>query len=119
MIDIRHPFGFEHGRTAVADHAAHVRQLIEMLLFTSRGERVNRPDFGGGLLHLNFEPNSDALAATLQAQVHGALQRWLGDVIDVRDLEVENIDSRLVVTLVYSLVDTDETHMESFERSVA
>lgn len=118
-MPIRFPFGFDdHGRTAAADDGAHIRQLIEQVLFTNPGERVNRPDFGSGLLQLIFNPNSDAMAAALQANIHGSLQRWLGDVIDVRDLDVENVDSRLTVTVKYAIVRTDEQRTDTFERSV-
>ena len=33
-------------RNDQADDDAHIRDLIEQLLFTSPGERVNRPTFG-------------------------------------------------------------------------
>ena len=119
-MNIAFPFRFDNqGRTASADDPAHVRQMIEQVLFTNPGERVNRPDFGSGLLQLVFAPNSDTLAAALQANVHGALQRWLGDVIEVQNLEVDNRDSKLTVTLVYSLHRTGETHTETFERGVS
>ena len=49
------------------------------MLFTAPGERVNRPDFGSGLLQLVFAPNSDELAGATQFLVQGALQQWLGD----------------------------------------
>ena len=118
-MQIRYPFGFDgHGRTAIADQPTHVRQMIEQVLFTNPGERVNRPDFGSGLLQLVFVPNSDALVATLQANVHGSLQRWLGDLIDVRNLEVENLDNRLTVAVTYSLRGENETRVENFERSL-
>ena len=74
-----HPFHFDgRGRTAVTGNDDHVRDLIYQVLFTRPGERVNRPDFGSGLLEQVFEPNSDALAAAVQATVQGALQQWLG-----------------------------------------
>ena len=59
----------------------HVRDLVEQVLFTAPGERVNRPQFGSGLLGLVFEPNGDALAAATRARVDGALQLWLSDVV--------------------------------------
>ena len=62
--------------------------MIEQLLFTTPGERVNRPDFGGGLLQMVFAPNSPELAAALQFTVQAGLQRWLGDLIEVQPLEV-------------------------------
>ncbi len=117
MTNIRFPFGFDgNGRTATADDDAHVRQLIEQVLFTNPGERVNRPDFGSGLLQLVFAPNSDTLAAALQAGVHGSLQRWLGDLIDIEALEVENQDSRLSIALTYSVRRTGEVRTETFQR---
>ena len=73
------------GRTAQADDDDHIRDLIEKVLFTSPGERVNRPDFGSGLMQLVFAPNSDELAAATQFSVQGALQQWLGDLIEVQD----------------------------------
>ena len=68
-------------RTAVTDDNDHVRDLIYQVLFTSPGERVNRPDFGCGLKQLIFMPNSDALATSTQTIVHGSLQRWHERVI--------------------------------------
>jgi phage baseplate assembly protein W len=112
------PFALDgQGRTAAVDYAAHVRQMIEQLLFTNQGERLNRPDFGSGLLGLVHSPNSEVMAAALEANVQGALQRWLGDVLDVQDLQVESADNRLVVQLTYSLRGTREVRTEVFERS--
>lgn len=114
------PFQFDaHGSTAVAGRHDHVRQMIEQVLFTNPGERLNRPDFGSGLLQLVFAPNSDQLAATIRATVHGSLQQWLGDVIEVQELDVESLDSRLVVSLAYLVLKTGEQRIDSFERSVA
>jgi phage baseplate assembly protein W len=87
-------------------------------LFTSPGERVNRPDFGSGLLQMVFAPNSPELAAALQFTLQAALQRWLGDVIDVAALEVTSSDSTLQVNLSYTLRASGETCSESFTRSL-
>lgn len=49
-MNIAYPFRFDGGgRTATADDDRHIRDLIEGVLFTNPGERVNRPDFGSGL----------------------------------------------------------------------
>jgi phage baseplate assembly protein W len=120
VMNFAFPFGFDHnGRTATDDSTAHVRSMIEQILFTNPGERVNRPDFGSGLLGLVHSPNSEVMAAALQASVHGALQRWLGDVLDVQRLEVSAVDNKLLVNVVYALRRTGELMNESFERSVA
>src|SRR5262249_7129219 len=64
-------------RTAISDEHDHLRDLIHQVLFTSPGERVNRPDFGCGLKNLVFMPNREPLAAATQLLVKGALQNWL------------------------------------------
>src|SRR6266853_6062488 len=108
-MNIDFPFHFDgHGRTASTDDDDHIRDMIEQLLLTSPGERVNRPDFGSGLLQLIFAPNSPELAATLQFTIQAALQQWLGDVVDVQDLEVTAVDSTLTVNLKYVVRRTGE-----------
>lgn len=97
-----YPFQIDgRGRAATTDDDDHVRDMIYQVLFTNPGERVNRPDFGCGLLQLVFMPNSDALAAATQFMVQGALQRWLGDVIQVESVEVTSEGERLAVEVTY------------------
>lgn len=91
-----------------------MRDLIYQVLFTNPGERVNRPDFGCGLLQLVFMPNSDALAAATQFIVQGALERWLADVIQVQAVEVMNQEERLTVEVTYIRLDTGEPRQEQF-----
>ncbi|MGW0522263.1 GPW/gp25 family protein [Crossiella sp. NPDC003009] len=113
------PYQIDHlGRTASTGHADHVRDLVEQLLFTAPGERVNRPDFGCGLLELVFAPNSPELAATVQASAQAALQRYLGDLLTVVELTVAAEESTLSVTLRYRLLRTGEIRTETIEGSV-
>lgn len=107
------------GRTAVTGTDDHVRDLIYQVLFTSPGERVNRPDFGCGLKQLVFLPNSDALAASTQQLVQGALLRWLEDVIVVESVTVDAADSTLAVTVTYTRRDTGTRHQDLFLRENA
>ncbi len=118
MTNIDFPFHFDNsGRTATANDDDHIRDMIEQLLFTNPGERVNRPDFGSGLLQMVFAPNSPELAATLQFTMKAALQQWLGDLIEVQALEVSSEDSSLRVVLQYVVRRTSETRTESFART--
>lgn len=105
------------GRTARTDDETHVRQMIEQVLLTAPGERVNRPSFGCGLQRLVFEPNSDTLAAASQLIVQGALQQWLGAVIAVDDVRIEVIDSTLHVEIGYTLRRTGEGRTLVVERT--
>lgn len=90
------------GHTARTDEDDHVRDLIFQVLFTTAGERVNRPDFGCGLKHLTFMPNGTVLAAATQYLVQGALTRWLSGVITVQAVQVTAAESTLTVRVVYS-----------------
>lgn len=102
MVDVSHPFSFgPDGRTATASRSDHVRDLIEQVLFTNPGERVNRPDFGSGLQGIVFEPNGEAVAAALRARVEAALQHWLADVIALEAVTTRSDDGVLEVTVQY------------------
>jgi len=110
-----YPFHIDgRGWTGETDEDDHIRDLIHQVLFTSPGERVNRPDFGCGLKQMVFAPNSDALAAATQMLVHGALQRWLAGVIQIERVEVEAQDERLLVTVAYSKRSTGEWRQDLF-----
>jgi Bacteriophage baseplate protein W len=102
------------GRTAATSDAGHIRDLIEQVLFTAPGERVNRPTFGSGILRLVFAPAGDALAAATQMTVRAAIQEWLGDLIEVRDVTVEPSDSTVTVTVSYMLQRTQEEQVAQF-----
>lgn len=118
-MQVDYPFHFDdRGRTAGTNDSDHIRDMIEQVLFTQPGERVNRPTFGSGLLQLVFAPNSDALAATTQMTVQGALQQWLGDVIAVEAVEVNNRDSTLEVRVQYVVRQSQERRVAEFQRNV-
>ena len=116
-MNIDYPFHFDaRGRTAATSDDDHIRDMIEQLLFTNPGERVNRPDFGSGLLQMVFAPNSPELAAALQYTTQAALQRWLGDVIELQGLEVTSEDAALRVEVRYIVRRTGELRTETFVR---
>jgi phage baseplate assembly protein W len=118
-MQVDYPFHFDgRGRTAATTDDDHLRDLIEQVLFTQPGERVNRPTFGSGLLQLVFAPNSDALAAALQMSVQSSLQQWLGDLIQVDAIDVQNVDSQLIVTVRYLVRRTQQLQIAQFTRAV-
>jgi uncharacterized protein len=110
-----YPLHFDgHGRTAETTDDEHIRDMIEQVLFTTPGERVNRPTFGCGLLQLVFAPNSDALAAATQLTVQGSLQQWLGDIIQVEAVDVQSDDATLIVLVQYVVRRTQERQIAQF-----
>ena len=64
----------------------YVRQLVEQVLFTSPGERVNLPDFGSGLLQLRLRPTAWRWRRPRSSRVQGALQKWLSSYIKVQSV---------------------------------
>ncbi|MBL8037466.1 GPW/gp25 family protein [Nitrospira sp. CMX1] len=120
-MNIDYPFHFDRmRRTATTGEADHIRDMIEEFLFTNPGERVNRPDFGSGLLQMVFAPNNSELAAALQFTVQAGLQRWLGDLIAVERLDVTSNDQegRLIIMIHYVVRRTNERRTAHFIRKV-
>ena len=117
-MQVDYPYHFDsRGRTAETTDEEHIRDLIEQVLFTTPGERVNRPTFGSGILQLIFAPNGQALAATAQMTVQGALQQWLGDLIQVEAVEVRSEDSTLRVLVQYTIRRNQQRRVSEFVRA--
>ena len=108
----------QRGRTAAADDDGYIRDLIEQVLLTAPGERVNRPTFGCGLLQLVFAPNSTELAATTQYLAQSALQQWLGDLIAVDAVSIEQSEGTLQVEVRYLVRRTQAVRTATFNRTL-
>lgn len=118
-MNIDFPFHFDsRGRTASTNDDDHIRDMIEQLLFTNPGERVNRPDFGSGLQRLVFGPNSPEVAAALKFTLQATLQRWLGDLIELQVLEVTSEDSTLNILIKYVVRRNNQQQVAQFTRTV-
>jgi phage baseplate assembly protein W len=114
-MNIYFPYQFDgRGRTREAALDDYIKQLVEQVLFTSPGERVNLPDFGSGLLQLPFAPNSLEMAAATQFSVQAALQKWLSNYVKVQSVVASAQDEQLTVTVSYSLPNTDVTQVQTF-----
>ena len=85
------------------DYAAHVEDMIRQVLFTSPGERINRPDFGCGVKRMVFAPNSEVVASLAQVTIQSALTTWLDSVITVNQVQVQAADEVLQILVVYTL----------------
>ncbi len=115
-MQIAYPYRLNgSGRTANQDKEdAHIREMIEQVLFTFPGERVNRPDFGIGLLSFVFGKTSEEAVAACQFMVQGELQQWLGDLIDIESVNVTAEESQLSVTVVYQVIRTRQRTIAKF-----
>ena len=117
-MNLDYPFSIDtSGRTARTGDEDHIRDMIEAVLFTAQGERVNRPTFGSGLMQLVFAPSGSEMATATQYLVQSALQQWLGDLIIIEDVQVNSQDSRLEVTVQYIVRNDQERQTAQFQRS--
>ena len=118
-MNVAFPLSFDsRGLTAEASDQQYIRGLIEQLLFTAPGERVNRPTFGSGLLQLVFAANSPELAAATQVMVQGALQQWLGELIQVEAVDVTPREAELRVEVRYVIRQTQQRQLAEFTQEV-
>jgi uncharacterized protein len=115
-MDLAFPYGFDGtGHTAqAASPAAHIADMIEQILFTAPGERVNRPTFGSGTAQLVFEPASAVLAAAAQQAIQAGLQQWLPDLIRIQSVTVTADDGAVQVTVSYALLATTQQLTQQF-----
>ena len=116
-------FGFPYrigpdGRTAGASADEHVRQLIELVLFTEQGERLNRLEFGAGVRQLVFAGNSPELATAAQHLITSALQRWLAELVAVVAVDVTAAESTLAITVRFRAVGKSEERSLRLVREV-
>lgn len=117
--NITFPYQFDtRGRTAITDDDTHLRDLIEQVLMTCAGERVNLPSFGCGVPQMVFGPADDTVAATAQFLIQGSLQGWLAQNILVQNLTVTAQDSSLIINIVYLNRLTQEQRTASFSAPV-
>jgi phage baseplate assembly protein W len=114
-MNLSFPFNFDPtGHTAQTDPLSHIRDMIEQILFTSPGERVNRPTFGSGTAQLVFTPNSDVLAAGQQNIIQASLQMWLSDLISLQSVTVVPDDAILQITVIYTVLQTQQQQTQQF-----
>lgn len=114
-MNLAFPFNFDMtGHTKATDTLSHIGDMIEQILFTSPGERVNRPTFGSGTAQLVFAPNSDVLAAAQQNVIQASLQMWLSDLIRVQSVTVVANDATLQITVVYVVLQSQQQQTQQF-----
>src|SRR5258705_10656997 len=118
---IRYPFAISPlvGRLRQeADYDEYIRQLIKQVIFTAPGERINLPQFGGGVQRLIFAPNSLAGASLAQTLIYQSLTTWLSTLIKVNDVKTENDEEKLLITVDYTVLQRGERRFLNVEVTI-
>jgi phage baseplate assembly protein W len=118
---ILYPFAIDAGFGVLAeekDYAKHVEQMIKQVLFTNPGERINRPDFGCGIPRMVFAPNSEVSANLTQVMIRQSLERWLGTLIELIDVQASNNEEKLEIQIIYLLRARQERRYLNIEAAL-
>ncbi len=118
LHSIFYPFAVDKGLGKLReenDYNKHIEQMIKQVLFTAPGERIDRPDFGCGIRRFVFAPNSEINASMLNVTIVQSLQRWLGTVITVADIQVKAVDERLEISIAYIVKARQERRFLNLE----
>lgn len=96
------------GKIAMAHQEEDIRQAVELILRTQRGERVMRPGFGARVMDFVFEETTQETGFALERDVFEALTRWEPRI---RDIEAESSISpegnALLVRVRYTVRSTN------------
>jgi phage baseplate assembly protein W len=82
-----------------------VRQSIEQIVMTNRGERVMRPDFGTRAFASIGEAENQALKAMIIRDVWSTLSRYEPRAL-VNKIDVEFVDGKTKATIYYTVLET-------------
>jgi phage baseplate assembly protein W len=96
------------GRLAWSHGETNVRESIRIILMTDQGERIRLPEFGGGLSHYLFEPNTATTRQLLRDRIQRALAEW-EPRIRVESVSVDpdpNDKEAAIATITYRLIAT-------------
>ena len=108
-VGVGFPIQFDGvGAIATAKYEESVRQSLWIILGTSKGEHVMRPDFGCGIYDLVFEVNSASTSGKIAQAVREALLLQ-EPRIDVRNVQVTAHDNgqTLLIQIEYQVRATN------------
>jgi phage baseplate assembly protein W len=83
-----------------------VRAMLEQILFTAPGERVNRPTFGVGVQNYVFEPTSAMLANQIRIALDENVYEFLGKNVRILNVSVDWDEAGLHVHIAFEITGT-------------
>lgn len=101
QLHLAFPFAIANGLPRTVNLTGYIPQLIEQILFTAPGERVNRPNFGCGISQLVFQPLEEDAAVSLQQMLQAQLQQYITDYAEIVSLSVSSQSTEMLVTVTF------------------
>ncbi len=102
---LKFPFIMENGSLAMSSGYDSIRESILIILRTTKGERLMRPDFGCGIYDFVFHPINATTLRILATEVEEALLKF-EPRIDVNRVKVypdPDVESRLIIEIEYTV----------------
>ncbi|MBU3967804.1 MAG: GPW/gp25 family protein [Euryarchaeota archaeon] len=105
----KYPVSIENGKIISSEGYDSIRESIMIILGTSKGERVMRPDFGCGINELVFAPNNTSTATLITFYIKEALLKWEPriELLKVNAQPDETEQNKLIITIDYMVKTTN------------
>lgn len=106
----RFPVGVDAaGAIRMSEYEEDIKEAIRIILFTAKGERVMRPDFGCGIHNYVFEAISTSVLGLMESSVREALMRWEPriELIAVKVLTDRISEGILIISIDYRVRSTN------------
>ena len=103
------PVSIKDGKIVPSQGYDSIRESIMIILGTSKGERVMRPDFGCGINELVFAPNNTSTATLIAFYIKEALLKWEPriELLNVNAEPDEIEQNKLIITIDYMVKMTN------------
>lgn len=98
-----------YGRFEEAAYERSIEQSIRLIVLTSKGERVMRPDFGCSIRDYMFATPDFSTLSRVTEEVEDALVRFEPRITDI-DIETTFDDGRLSVSISYVVRGTNNPY---------
>ncbi|KAA0240150.1 MAG: GPW/gp25 family protein [Dehalococcoidia bacterium] len=98
------------GGISLSGDASDIEEAVRVIIGTSPGERVMRPDFGCRIHELVFAPANSQTVGLAQRYVLEALKWWEPriEVIEVSGM-IDTVEpNRLLINVIYTIRDTKD-----------
>lgn len=89
--------------------AEKIKSEIMHVVFTPKGQRIRKPDFGTRLIQFIFNPQNDSWNDVV-SEIKEAVRTWVPDC-EVKEVEVKEVDNGLTLAcrIRYTLNELDGT----------
>lgn len=111
-VGVRFPLRVEEGKIALAKYEDSIKESINIILGTSKGERVMRPDFGCGLSELVYSKNDTAAASLAIFYIQEALKKWEPRIELIKvDANADRTEgNKMILSIEYRVVSSNNRY---------